>query len=238
MLQLIPLVFVFITVIISGSLLLFLKISSNVLKLILAFSGAFILGITVLHLIPETYTNASITTGIFVLAGFMLQILIEYFSEGIEHGHVHHHHHNESNFPVTMLLALSIHSFIEGIPIPFSTDNALVSGIILHNIPIAIALMSVLLHAGLTKIKAALWLTIFACMTPLGSIAAYLLNDKISFIAEHGNLLLAIVIGIFLHVSTTILFESSENHRFNFKKLIVTVSGFLLATWLCYSVAG
>jgi hypothetical protein len=37
--------------------------------------------------------------------------------------------------------------------------------------------------------------------------------------------IMAIVIGIFLHISTTILFESSSNHRFNFMKMVVIVIG-------------
>ena len=30
------------------------------------------------------------------------------------------------------------------------------------------------------------------------------------------NIILAIVVGMFLHISTTIIFETSENHKFNF----------------------
>jgi len=37
------------------------------------------------------------------------------------------------------------------------------------------------------------------------------------------------VIGIFLHVSTTILFEASKNHSFNATKLAVVIAGILIA---------
>ena len=40
---------------------------------------------------------------------------------------------------------------------------------------------------------------------------------------------MALVIGIFLHISTTILFESSEEHRFNYYKLITILLGAGLA---------
>jgi hypothetical protein len=40
---------------------------------------------------------------------------------------------------------------------------------------------------------------------------------------------MAVVIGIFLHISTTILFESSENHRFNLQKFVVIILGTLMA---------
>jgi hypothetical protein len=38
-----------------------------------------------------------------------------------------------------------------------------------------------------------------------------------------------ILIGILLHISTTILFEASDGHRFNRNKLLATVAGLLLA---------
>jgi hypothetical protein len=40
------------------------------------------------------------------------------------------------------------------------------------------------------------------------------------------NIILAMVVGIFLHISTTILFESDENHGFNLKKFVVIILGF------------
>jgi uncharacterized membrane protein YadS len=37
--------------------------------------------------------------------------------------------------------------------------------------------------------------------------------------------MMATVIGIFLHISTTILFESNVDHRFNFYKMIAIIIG-------------
>ena len=42
-------------------------------------------------------------------------------------------------------------------------------------------------------------------------------------IDEH--VILAIVVGIFLHISTTIIFETSENHKFNLLKLVSILVG-------------
>ena len=39
----------------------------------------------------------------------------------------------------------------------------------------------------------------------------------------------AVVVGIFFHISTVILFESTENHKFNIKKFGVIVLGFLIS---------
>ena len=222
----------FITVIVSGSSVLFLRIEGKTLKLILAFSGAYLLAITFLHLIPEIYANTSVKAGIFVLAGFLLQILIEYFSEGIEHGHIHLHKHEETTFPISVMLALSVHSFIEGMPLAgefTETKRSLATGIILHNVPIAIALMSMLLQSGQKNGMALLWLLVFSLMTPLGALTGNVLEGNMQLISRYSNYLMAIVVGIFLHVSTTILFESSEHHRFNIIKLAVILAGMAAA---------
>ncbi len=233
---------IFITIIVSGSSILLFKIGNKTLKLILAFSGAFLLAITVLHLIPEIYSHSSHShthsspfenrlgneIGIFILAGFLLQILIEYFSEGIEHGHIHVHKHEEKTFPLTVMLALSVHSFLEGMPLAgdlTDTKKSFATGIILHNVPIAIALMSMLIQSGQKKGMAFLWLLVFALMTPLGAMTGNLLEETILMSENYSNYILAVVVGIFLHVSTTILFESSDEHRFHFIKLTVILAG-------------
>ena len=58
-------------VMLGGCLVYFLKekITSG-LRYLLAFSGAFMLGIAALHLIPEVYANHDTSIGIFVLLGF------------------------------------------------------------------------------------------------------------------------------------------------------------------------
>lgn len=227
-----------ITAVASGSAIFFIKIGTPTLKLILAFSGAFLLGITSLHLIPEVYAEATVYTGLFVLAGFLLQILIEYFSEGIEHGHIHVHAHEEQAFPVTMMIALSVHSFIEGMPLAGNssdTRDSLSLGIILHNIPIAIALTSMLIQSGLKRSTALIWLIVFASMSPLGAFAGQFWVHSHDAHQGHSHFMdysLALVVGIFLHVSTTILFESNEHHRFHFKKLLVILAGMGLAIGL------
>ena len=39
------------------------------------------------------------------------------------------------------------------------------------------------------------------------------------------RLLMGVVIGIFMHISTTILFEAGDDHRFNTKKVIAIILG-------------
>jgi zinc transporter ZupT len=224
-------ILLFLSVILSGSLVLFVNISSKNLKLILSFSGSFLFAISVLHLIPDIYSSGTAKVGVFILAGFFLQILLEFFSEGIEHGHihVHKHDHGKNAFPYAMMIGLSIHSFLEGMPLSFTSadsHNSLLVGIILHNIPIAVALMTMLLASHISKQQAILWLVVFALVTPLGTFTSYMIGSKMTGdLTIYFDRIMAVVIGIFLHISTTILFESSENHRFNFLKFIVIILG-------------
>jgi hypothetical protein len=60
-------------------------------------------------------------------------------------------------------------------------------------------------------------------MAPLGAISGSLFQTHSS--VHFYNNIMALVIGIFLHISTTILFESGSDHRFNIYKLMAIVTG-------------
>ncbi len=219
------------TVLGSGSLIfLFKPDDQRILKFLLAFSGAFLIGITFLKLIPEVFSKPTLFTGLFVLLGFLLQLSLELITEGAEHGHKHAHSDDEKVTPFLLLMGLCIHAFLEGMPIVPSFDmkiqHTLVIGIVVHNIPISLTLMSLYLHYGCSKIKAFLYLLIFALMTPLGSVFSNLLDASLAnSLNAYFNYILAVVIGIFLHVSTSILFETEENHKYNLQKFITVIIG-------------
>ncbi len=200
------------------------------LKLVLSFSGAYLFAITILHLIPGVYSSDSGHIGLFILGGFILQVLMEQFSEGIEHGHIHRHHDGKIAFPLGIMLSLSLHAFLEGMPIAQGRNRELVYGIALHHIPAAFALGSVLLHNGIGRAKTIVFLIIFAVMSPLGYITSFKLAEgAISNLSAYYDQIMAVVIGIFLHISTTILFESSVDHKFNTRKFIAVIMGIAIA---------
>lgn len=200
------------------------------LKLILSFSGAYLFGITVLHLLPDVYQNdKSHVVGLFILGGFILQILLEQFSQGIEHGHIHLHSHDKS-FPWGIMISLCLHAFLEGMPLTAENNEQLVFGIALHHIPAAFALGSVLLGQNINKNKTFIYLVIFAAMSPLGYIFSFSLSNRsINSLGNYYPYIMGIVIGIFLHISTTILFESSVDHKFSIKKTVAVLLGVAIA---------
>ena len=204
--------------------------STQRLKLILSFSGAYLFAITILHLIPEVYEGSSHSIGLFVLGGFLFLILLEQFSEGIEHGHIHKHNHEHHAFPYGIMISLCLHAFLEGMPLAKGLQNELLFGIALHHIPAAFALGSVLMQNHVKKNNIIALLILFSLMSPAGYLLSNgLSNGSIGDIDKYFDRIMAVVIGIFLHISTTILFESSVDHHFNFKKLMAVLAGIAIA---------
>ena len=147
-----------------GGIAIFLVKSdkSQLLKLILSFSGAYLFAITVLHLIPDAYSGTDkAEIGIFILIGFLLQIFLEQFSEGVEHGHIHKHHDSHV-FPWGIMISLCLHGFLEGMPLARDQNNELIFGISLHHIPAAFALASILLAVAdcFEKLTVAIWVAL------------------------------------------------------------------------------
>ena len=216
----------------SGIAVFFVKRdNTHLLKLTLSFSGAYLFSITVLHLIPEVYHTHSAqdhTIGLFVLLGFILQLVLEQVSHGVEHGHIHHSEKEGGIFPVGIMFSLCLHAVLEGMPLAAGHRGALTFGIALHHVPAAFALGSLLLNTSLSTRKITLLLAVFAVMTPLGYIVSEgISSGGIGHIEQYSDRIMAVVIGIFLHISTTILFESgsADHHRFNKKKMVAVTLG-------------
>ena len=216
----------------SGGMSVFLFKGDNHknLKLVLSFSGAYLFGITVLHLIPDAYHGNDNYVGVFILVGFLFQIVLEQFSEGIEHGHMHKPNHEHVAFPLGILISLCIHAFLEGMPLAEGNQNQLVWGIALPHVPAAFALATVLLTNKLSKGKTISFVILFAVMAPAGYFFSNALSTGgIGNLQQNFNRIMGVVIGIFLHISTTILFESSSDHKFTVRKLVAVLVGVGLA---------
>lgn len=248
----------FFTPLLAGLLIYFVKTTKAAnFKLLLVFAGSYLFAITVIHILPELYRQYAEVEliGLFVLAGFFLQQFLEYFTSGVEHGHLpgHHHHHGDDHHhhhdhgaPISalvLLAALSVHAFLEGGMLaqpatmgPHYDLNAILLGIALHRAPAAFALMTVLAIQLNSKAKAIPYLVAFSVAAPIGLfISSYFVETEV--LSEAGLVYLyALVSGNFLHISTTIVFESSPEHRFNARKLAVAVVGALVAVMVEYII--
>ncbi len=278
----------FFPIVLMGLSVYLFRLSTRNLKLIVAFSGAFLISLTFNELIPHIFSsdapqeevahldcdhqehvgcehdhghdkvndiehteghahNHGTRFGLFILLGFLLQLILDYLTKGVEHGHVHskcpehqehdhsHHHAEESDTKgishIPVVIGLALHSFLEAMPLASGFESPdlqhkLLMGIVIHNIPIAIVLMGLLMQNKVSRVMSVIWLLVFALAGPLGVFASemlgsHMINDMHLFF----KFSMAIVVGIFLHISTTILFETDENHRFNLLKFVIIILG-------------
>ena len=230
----------------SGGLLAykFRRTNKFPFKLTLTFAGAYLFAITVIHVLPELFmtTTYPALVGVLVLAGFYMQQILEYFTAGAEHGHMHplenahENHDHHSGTAISLVFALSVHSFLEGTLVGHPTsipgeDNSfpLLMGIVLHKIPAAFAMMTILLcHYKNSKLPL-FYLIIFALASPLGVLFSGLGVEFGFLTTQSVDILFALVAGSFLHISTTIVFEGSPGHKFNFSRLAISLLGALIA---------
>lgn len=226
-------------ILLAGGVALKIKINQINLRLLLAFSAAYLFTLSIIHLLPEAFqfSNAK-QMGLFIVLGFCLQLLIDTFSTGIEHGHVHLHSHEcKKQLPNGIIIGLLLHSFLEGLPIynlsPSQGSNInhqLILGLAMHNIPITIAFTALLKEHESKNSKKWLLLLLFSVMTPLGYLSSFVLQTYgLQQYQLFSQIAFAIVIGIFLHISTAILFETSEHHKYNKTKVLMMAGGIILA---------
>lgn len=249
----------FLTPLLSGLLIFLLPKGKNTnYKLLLVFAGSYLFAITVIHILPELYRQSLglDLIGLFVLIGFFLQQFLEYATSGIEHGHIHSHSHDTAHNPgrphslhhdsvsaIVLLSALCIHAFLEGgmlaEPVgvrPVYDTNAILLGIALHRAPAAFALMTVLAAQLRSRKKSVPYLIAFSAAAPIGLlISAYLAEEDL--LSSTGLIYLyALVSGNFLHISTTIVFESSPGHSFDARKMAIAIFGSLVAVGVEYVI--
>jgi zinc transporter ZupT len=216
---------------ISGISVRYIGITSSNIKNPLIFAGSFLFSITIIHILPEVFTLAEdpMIIGLWVLGGFFFQQFLEHLTAGVEHGHFHSHGEISSSFKASLLIGLTIHSLLEGALLthdsPFHEKHesySLLLGIVLHKMPAAFALMATVVGGGKFKTSSWMILILFSMASPLG----LLMSDQILALSEQTLLyLFGFVSGSFLHISTTIFVESSPEHRFAWRKILISLLG-------------
>ena len=215
---------------IGGAIPLLLKrFASDWMMLMLAFSGSFLFAITLIHLMPETFHELGEKAGLYILLGYFIQLLLQRLSHGIEHGHMHDHDiHLHSLTPV--LLGLAIHACMEGIPLGFNyqgerTLPVIFVGVAAHKLPEAITLSTILLASN-TKYNKWMLIVLFSLLSPFSGLLTMYYGQKFYAISNVLVYIIPIVIGSFLHISTTILYESgTKHHQLSRQKVIAVLLG-------------
>ncbi len=239
-------VLLFLVTIVGGSAPLWVRrLRENNTNYLLAFSGSFLLCITLLHLLPETFEEIGHDAGIYVLGGFFLQLIIQRLTHGVEHGHTHihvdghghahgakhHEHEHVLSVPLISIVGgLSLHAFMEGIPLGFNyrneaTSTSLYLAVAAHKLPEAMLLAS--LVSNVKGRKAAIWvLLLFSLLTPVAAGLADLLGKKYFLMSSIVTWIIPVVAGAFIHIATTIFFESgTRQHLLTKSKIAAIVLG-------------
>lgn len=195
-------------------------------KNLLILSAGFLITICVNEVFPEVYSGEHHHIGLFVIGGVLLQMFLENLTKGFEHGHFHHDHDHPSILPFALMVGMFIHAFIEGIPLANEKEilSPYLLGILFHNLPISFVL-GVFLFKHKISFSGIFIVVLFALSSPLGMVLGKYFDP------EWQPYFLAVVGGIFLHISSVIIFESNKNHKMDWQKIILVISGVLLAVF-------
>ena len=209
-----------------GALAGFRSIPSAWLAKSNAFSGAFLFAVTVFLWIPElahVEPDRALPWGLWIVLGYFLQFALDSRSKGLEHGHIHHHDPN----PWPAYIGLLIHSVVEGIPmlrLPESEQLAFALSLGVHNLPIAALLAFWLRQCGIPFGQVLAALVGMSLAAPLGALVGTLLPLDVPGME---GFIGGLVVGIFLHVSSTILFELQKDHRLPTVLWVIVIIGLL-----------
>lgn len=195
----------FLVILASGALPLTWKLQGKFYDGFLCFGAGTLLSAAFLHMLPASIPGLGPSAGAYLLAGFLIMVIIERFTMA-------HPCHEEGcpshRIGIVALFGLSIHSIIAGIALGVglagaadaSTSLALLSAILVHKVPETLALMSLLAISGWVGWHAAGMLLVFALMGPSGILIGSLMKGQSTAFLSGA---LAISSGTFLYIAAS-----------------------------------
>ncbi len=212
------------------------------------FSSAYLLTITITHLVPELLELSGVATFhrghvshvheeahgnpylalLLVILGFLLHRILEIFTKGIDHGNVPT---GVRINPLVLLLSISIHAFIEGCVLLFNSEWSVLFAIIVHKVPAGFILGSMIFMKYKSSVKAWLLMAAFCLASPMG----YLLTNWGLQQPGLGGMepyLLALVTGTFLQLSLVLIWERFKERSLGYKESVYIGLGVLAALLL------
>jgi zinc and cadmium transporter len=211
---------------------------------LVSFSAGVLLGVGVLHILPESM-ELTTRAPLFILLAFVLFYFFEHHLL-IHAGHEEQHHINLEiadchdgccSRPHPMgwvaFIGMGLHSLIDGVIIgtgfEVSQDLGLLAalGVIAHEVPEGIAMIAILLHYGWQR-RRAIQLTAFVALATPG--AAFLTFALISDLSKPllGDLL-AVAGGSFIYIAASDLIP--ESHRSRGLSATLALCGGILLAW-------
>ncbi len=217
---------------------------------LVSFSAGVLLGVGVLHIVPESLTMTA-HAPLYILLAFVLFYFLEHHLL-IHAGHEEQHHHNleiadchddcclrPHPMGLVAFIGMGLHSLIDGMIIGtgFEVGHELgilsALGVIAHEIPEGIAMVAILLHYGWPRSRAIQLTSFVALATPCAAIMTYSLVHDLS--TQLLGALLAIAGGSFIYIAASDLIP--ESHRSRGFSASVALCGGVLIAWLAGHLA-
>ena len=208
---------------VSGAGLLFtMKLDHKKLCSLISFSAGALLGAAAFTLIPESYHTISIAGIVLgVFSGYMLFWLItKYYSHVCPACSASHFDEQTtkkfSEIVLTLLTALSIHSFLDGMAISSGGthgNSSIFIAIATHKFPEGLALAALMFSAGYKKGKILLYVFLVEMVTVAGALFGnYIFRSNIS--PTIMGIVMAHIAGGFVFLAFHAVFgEMLKNHK-------------------------
>lgn len=212
------------------------------LHLILGFSAGAVAGVALFDLLPEAFGlgsayHAAATVSSFVALGFFGYLILD----RLILLHTHIHEGDSEQVPrrgFLGALALSAHSFIDGIAIGVGFQASIAIGsvitiaVLAHDFSDGINTVSLVLRSGGTRQSAFRWLLADASAPVLGAVSTLLFRIPESYI----GLILALFTGSFLYLSASDLIPESHHQHPRALTTVMTLCGAFLIFFVVRSV--
>jgi len=228
----------------TGTAIIFLvKLNHKKLCALISFSAGGLLGAAVFTLIPESLHSLNTLEIILgILSGYLLfWLLTKYYSHVCPACSASHFDERTakkfSEIVKALLIALSIHSFLDGVAVSTKgvveniSNTSVFVAILTHKLPEGLALASMMFSANYTRNKILMYVFAVEMVTVLGALLgsivlkSYVSEVLISVVMSH------IAGGFIFLASHAVLGEMLKNH----KKLVISSFGFGLILILAIS---
>jgi len=209
----------------GAGVLFFIKLDHKKLCALISFSAGALLGAAAFTLIPESYQSLTLLELLIgVASGYLLFWFISKYYAHVCPACAASHFDEQttkkfSEIVLTLLTALSIHSFMDGIAL--STGNTHLSAhhesvfaaITTHKFPEGLALAALMFSSNYTKGKVLLYVFLVELVTIIGALTGlFLLNEGISTVVM--GIVMAHVAGGFVYLAIhAVLGEMFRNHK-------------------------
>jgi len=192
---------------------------------LVSYAAGVLLGVGILHILPESM-ELSGNAPYYLILSFILFYFLEHHlffhasHEELHHSGLEHSGHGaccETPHPLgsVAFFGMALHSLIDGLVIGSGFEaNVRIGflsalGVISHEVPEGIVMLSILLHYGYSTRRAAIFTALVALATPVGAIGTYALIREAN-ISSLGNFM-ALAAGSFIYIAASDLIP--ESHR-------------------------